>query len=118
MEAIEGGAAERRIRKVDRRFCPHCGKNVSYKTYKSHKRLYFNPTSSTWISRDGDRTSEEMNADSPPGSPGHVQLDPDVQEDEPPCTNYGELWQDCCNFNRSLNMGGAKQLFTYFMFRW
>ena len=87
-ESIEG---ERRIHKVDRRLCPHCDKNVSYKTYKSHKRLYFNTTSGAWINRDDDRLSdheldlslgESMDAESPPESPGHLPLDSERQQYE------------------------------------
>ena len=87
MESIEG---ERRIHKVNRRLCPHCDKNVSYKTYKSHKRLYFDTTSGAWIINRDDNNlsnphefpdlSESMDAESPPGSPGHVPLNSERQE--------------------------------------
>ena len=28
--------------KSSRRFCPHCREHVSVKTYKAHRRLFFN----------------------------------------------------------------------------
>ena len=32
---------------TSRKLCPHCGESVALKTYKSHKRLYFNEVSVT-----------------------------------------------------------------------
>ena len=36
--------AERTVIKVDRRCCPHCDRSVSLKTYKAHRRLYYDAT--------------------------------------------------------------------------
>ena len=91
---MEDQGTERRIRKVDRRICPHCNKNVSYKTYKSHRRLYFNVSLGTWIINqdevqvDPEDCVHEMN-DSPPGSPDHFDLG--EQDYDPPCSNYGKF---------------------------
>lgn len=32
------------------KFCPHCEKECNIKTYKEHKRLFFNPDLKTWYS--------------------------------------------------------------------
>ena len=29
------------LHRTDRKFCPHCGEQVSMKTYQFHKRLFF-----------------------------------------------------------------------------
>ena len=34
-----------------RQFCPHCSQTLSTKTYKAHKRLYFDSNSNSWIKR-------------------------------------------------------------------
>ena len=33
----------------DQRTCPHCNEIVSYKTFRCHKRLYYNPGTGTWF---------------------------------------------------------------------
>ena len=53
--------SRRRVLKVDRRTCPHCDKNVSFKTYRLHKRLYYNSSLCTWITADGPSGSVEDN---------------------------------------------------------
>lgn len=90
MESIEG---EQQIRKLNLRLCPYCDKNVSYKTYKSRKCLYFNTTSGAWINRDDNLLndyefadlSESMDAKSPPG---HMPLNSERQQYE---STYGKL---------------------------
>ena len=44
-------SADRRILRVERRFCQHCDEYVSFKTYRAHKRLYYLPSSGQWISK-------------------------------------------------------------------
>ena len=34
-----------------RQFCPHCSQTLLTKTYKAHKRLYFDSGSNSWIKR-------------------------------------------------------------------
>lgn len=33
------------------RLCPHCDQIVTYKTYKGHKRIYYNRPTGTWIKK-------------------------------------------------------------------
>ena len=40
--------AEKKLRPDDR-YCPHCKQIVAYKTYRSHKRLAYDPTIGSWF---------------------------------------------------------------------
>lgn len=42
-------SGDRRILCVQRRICPHCNKSVSLKTYKMHKRLYYDQECDNWF---------------------------------------------------------------------
>ena len=33
--------------------CPHCGKNVNLKTFKEHRRLYYDSDKRTWTKHEG-----------------------------------------------------------------
>ena len=35
----------------DEVFCPHCGRDVAKKTYRMHKRMYFDPDTDQWVKR-------------------------------------------------------------------
>ena len=37
--------------KVDRRWCPHCEQNLLLKTYKAHKRMYYDPVKHQWLTK-------------------------------------------------------------------
>ena len=41
----------------DEVFCPHCGVEVAKKTFKTHKRLYYDSNTDQWVKR---RTTEEV----------------------------------------------------------
>ena len=34
-----------------RRFCPHCSESLSLKTFKTHKRLYYDEDADKWINK-------------------------------------------------------------------
>ena len=42
-------SAERHIIRVDKRHCPHCDQYVSLKTFKTHKRLYYDCCNNKWF---------------------------------------------------------------------
>lgn len=43
----------------DQRICPHCDRVLSYKTYNTHKRLYYNAETNSWNQgRSSDFTKE------------------------------------------------------------
>ena len=66
-------------RKITTRHCPHCHQTLAYKTFKAHKRRYFNRDTSEWycehaeLSDTGDTdtgdTGTSTNYESPPASP-------------------------------------------------
>ena len=37
-----------KVTKPKRRFCPHCGKHLAEKTYRRHRRLYYDDQSDCW----------------------------------------------------------------------
>lgn len=41
-------------RRTDQRNCPHCNRILSYKTFRLHKRLYYNEDTSEWCREAGD----------------------------------------------------------------
>ena len=66
----------RECQSVERRHCPHCGKYLSFKTFKAHKRLYYDPNGSTW---EGELTKE-----SPTIIPSQDESSPPRSEEEFP----------------------------------
>ena len=79
----------RRIIRVDRRHCPHCQRLVSVKTFKVHKRLFYDEERKTWITCDNQSSDVESNCSSPPQSITQDDLapmDPDI--DSPPAPDY------------------------------
>ena len=47
-----GRACDRLVIKVDRRHCPHCQRLLSMKTFKIHKRLYYDAEKKLWKTSD------------------------------------------------------------------
>lgn len=94
-------SSPKRLR-TDQRFCPHCNNLLSYKTYRAHKRLYYNETEETWYHvsqqegtcdiEEGPPSEHVFHSEStgspPPLSPCSVPEDmsecDDSQEDSPP----------------------------------
>ncbi len=86
------------ILRVDRRFFPHCQEYLSFKTFKIHKRLYYNSGRDRWISKYyqdntgeipdiGDETSDET----PPISFG-VPVSDSEDDSEPFGIGYESLY--------------------------
>lgn len=82
--------------RINQRYCNHCDEYVSYKTFKSHKRLYYNKETNTCISStdlpkekfsrvDSDE-SEVEDIDSEPASTPGPSRDSSLF-DSPPCSN-------------------------------
>lgn len=86
---------DRLLLRVERRLCNHCNEYLSFKTYKAHKRLYYNYSTDQWISigkashsgnacdTDASGTSHE----DPPTSFGECITFQESEED-PPMTSY------------------------------
>lgn len=88
---------ERPLRRVERRYCPHCNKNPSLKTFKAHKRLYFNVQQDTWVhlaeiegSADVGIHSSKERSSSPPQSEIDTEND-DAMPLSPPAYDCEQL---------------------------
>ena len=46
-DEVDGNVARKKV-KISQRYCPRCNKILSYKTFKAHKRLYYDPVQSAW----------------------------------------------------------------------
>ena len=56
------------------KICPHCNKEINIKTFKDHKRLYYNEVSKTWIVQSVSKRTISYESDSsecslPPSMP-------------------------------------------------
>ena len=49
---------QRKLLVVDRRWCKYCGENLLLKTYKTHKRFYYNEETHRWVKK-GASTEEK-----------------------------------------------------------
>lgn len=85
------------LNRVDRRVCPHCDKSVSYKTYKAHKRLYYDAFGDTWTRTTSEReNSDVVESESPPRVVANTVVDPLEPEDinmddlQPPSAEYDD----------------------------
>lgn len=56
---------------VSRRICPHCSKSVSFKTYKAHRRLFYDRSNDVWLSSKEANVDENVD-EAPPSSFGEV----------------------------------------------
>lgn len=68
-----------------RRVCPHCDESVSLKTYKAHRRMYYDPIGDKWshqqafkeqlLSSDSDDNGchADLASESPPHSIGEIR---------------------------------------------
>lgn len=57
--------------KVETRWCPHCKQNLLLKTYKAHKRVYYDPAKHQWVTKtsslvEGPSSDCEYYSESPP----------------------------------------------------
>ena len=57
-------STSRKILRVERRTCPHCDCLLSLKTFKTHKRRYFDAISGRWL-----KAIDELTEDSEPEPP-------------------------------------------------
>ena len=61
-------------RKVSRRVCPHCRKSVSFKTYKAHRRHFYDSSADQWLLNEEDN-QDIHDGDNPPTSFGESHDD-------------------------------------------
>ena len=72
---------------IERRHCPHCSKFVSLKTYKAHKRVYYDSDSDLWQT-DGAETTQSAREESPPLSESDATTTFPILDD---CGRYTRL---------------------------
>lgn len=60
----------------DRRTCPHCSRSVSFKTYKIHQRLFYNPAVDVWSksSLPADNTGRSTPSEDSESEPSSVDI--------------------------------------------
>ena len=86
---IPSNPKRRKQLRPHQRVCPHCDQIVSYKTFRKHKRLYFNVEKGRWFRGDAksssesevDRGDEEVVYES---NPGDATFESDRIESSPP----------------------------------
>ena len=82
-------AGVRRILRTERWLCPHCDQLLSVKTFKAHKRTYYDASRNTWLkkscaqstSRLADRSDEDEQAPAPFPTPSLVRILPPDDSD-------------------------------------
>ena len=80
----------KRCRPIER-FCGHCNQIVAYKTYKAHKRLFYNPLIGLWFITGAppEAPLEDSiidDGESPPGSSEEANIE-EFDAESPPCSN-------------------------------
>lgn len=81
-----GSPVGRRILRIERRHCPHCSRNVSLKTFKMHKRLYYDAECDKWVVSGGYRDSSSESEPECDRIQFHSSPEPMQDESESPVT--------------------------------
>ena len=74
----------RRILRIERRDCPHCGRNVSLKTFQMHKRLYYDDECDKWLVSGASCDSRKSSSESEPECQFCSSPEPMEDESESP----------------------------------
>ena len=79
------------------RFCEHCKQIISYKTYRAHKRLFYDPAGNKWFGSEEpsleapvmcDAGADLSNCDDELLEDNYESFSPaDDSEESPPCSN-------------------------------
>ena len=80
-----------RVSAATHRICPHCDKELNIKTYRAHRRLYFDSQSKSWLM--AGKYAQEPKATSLPSAQDEI-IDPpgDATDDETnPETDYMDV---------------------------
>ena len=72
----------------DQRFCPHCDRILSYKTFNTHRRLHYDTETDKWVKIGQSSADKSMDEESPPVSPKEQKED--HIEDSPSSISYNE----------------------------
>lgn len=66
---------------IDRRHCPHCSQFISLKTYKAHKRLYYDSDACVWQTSEVCSNSHSLDLESDVESPPHYERESEETAD-------------------------------------
>ena len=66
---------------IDRRHCPHCSQFISLKTYKAHKRLYYDSDACVWQTSKVCSDSHSLDLESDVESPPHYERESEETAD-------------------------------------
>ena len=90
-------AGVRRILRTGRWLCPHCDQLLSVKTFKAHKRRYYDASRNTWLKKScgqstslADRSDEDEQAPAPFPTPSLVRNLPPDDSDFVDCSSENE----------------------------
>ena len=93
-------------RRPDRRTCPHCGKSLSFKSFKIHERLYYNPVDAVWIkSKAFGSSHEDTEISSSDSEPSSVDLNDLVEQtfaSTPSPDDLDDTFEECCATNSTI----------------
>ena len=71
---VQNMIAAKRLR-LTHRYCPHCQKECNVKTYKEHKRLFFNSDTMSWyVASTSEQTAAEKDLEGLSGSPANEEM--------------------------------------------
>ena len=97
-DSNDSNYTERKRVRINRRYCPHCEQTVSYKTYKTHTRMYYHSTGSLWHTKQGTSIaycSPSLKLSSPPS---HMDLvssqSSSADSDESPPNSLPECYNE------------------------
>ena len=95
--------SDRSVLHVSRRVCPHCSQSVSFKTFKAHKRLYYDSGRDHWLTTGAGSSVHESQCDdehttdeAPPSSFGHKRLSDSI--DAAPSFSYCDMDDGKCSY--------------------
>ena len=97
-DELESTIAKKKI-KISRRYCPHCKETLSYKTFRTHKRLYYDAVQSVWHEDTPRRCSgvqsPSYSSYSPPPLSPLLNASTNVlsvdNDDSPPCLHHDDI---------------------------
>ena len=92
----EGIPIARKRMKISKRYCPHCKETLSYKTFRTHKRRFYDVSRSVWHEEVVEGLDFYPSCSPPPLSPllSMNEITPTVHNDaSPPSLHHHDIGQ-------------------------
>ena len=102
-----------RVVRTSRRLCPHCNQSVSFKTFKAHRRLYYDSAHDQWLGKADDSTRASstiemsVDCDLPPTSFGENSMELDDSNDTPSHHYYVQDLSECLSSAGNMYIKGG-----------